>query len=151
MFCDTHFYLNLSSLGAKISARCHLCHKPSKCYCIVSCSPLILIGPHFLSLAINQLYDLSLFPNIVKKRPCSEINAFKNLDPVSQWVGSAGPICFKIGIGAFLVLSLAELSATNSSESNEAAQNFESSKVVIHRRREFFYDKNIFGDVFDIK
>jgi hypothetical protein len=66
-------------------------------------------------------------------------------------VGSAGPICFKIGIGAFLVLSLAELSATNSSESNEAAQNFESSKVVIHRRREFFYDKNIFGDVFDIK
>ena len=81
MFCDTHFYLNLSSLGAKISARCRLCHKPSKCYSIVSCSPLILIGPHFLSLAINQLYDLSLFQNIVKKRPCSEINAFKNSDP----------------------------------------------------------------------
>jgi hypothetical protein len=70
-------------------------------------------------------------------------NEIRNNAPVS-------PICFKIGIGAFLVLSLAELSATNSSESNEAAQNFESLKVVFHRR-EFFYDKNLFGDAFDIK
>ena len=51
------------------------------CYSIVSCSPLILIGAHFSSLAINQLDDLSLFKNMMKKRPCSEITAFKNSDP----------------------------------------------------------------------
>jgi hypothetical protein len=50
-------------------------------YSIVNCSPLILIGVHFLSLEINQLHDLSLFKNMMKKRPCSGINAFKNSDP----------------------------------------------------------------------
>ncbi len=53
----------------------------STCYSIVSSSPLILIGAHFSSLAINQLHDLSLFKNMMKKRPCSEITAFKNSDP----------------------------------------------------------------------
>ncbi len=56
------------------------------CYSIVSCSPLILIGAHFSSLAINQLHDLSLFKNMMKKRPCSEITAFKNSDPVGFYV-----------------------------------------------------------------
>ncbi len=51
------------------------------CYSIVSCSPLNLIGAHFSSLAINQLDDLSLVKNMMKKRPCSEITAFKNSDP----------------------------------------------------------------------
>jgi hypothetical protein len=46
-------------------------------------SPLIiLIGVHFLSLEINQLHDLSLFKNMMKKLPCSEINPFKNSDPI---------------------------------------------------------------------
>ncbi len=36
---------------------------------------------HFLSLEINQLHDSSLFKNMMKKPPCSEINAFKNSDP----------------------------------------------------------------------
>jgi hypothetical protein len=36
---------------------------------------------HFLSLEINQLHDSSLFKKMMKKRPCSEINAFKNSDP----------------------------------------------------------------------
>jgi hypothetical protein len=56
------------------------------CYSIVSCSPLILIGAHFSSLAINQLDDLSLFKNMMKKRPCSEITAFKNSDPEPVFV-----------------------------------------------------------------
>ena len=77
----THFYFNVLSLAAKISARWLHCHKHGTCYSIVSCSPLILIGAHFSSLAINQLDDLSLFKNMMKKRPCSEINAFKNSDP----------------------------------------------------------------------
>ncbi len=77
----THFYFNILSLAAKISARWLHCHKHGTCYSIVSCSPLILIGAHFLSLAINQLHDLSLFKNMMKKQPCSEINAFKNSDP----------------------------------------------------------------------
>jgi hypothetical protein len=59
------------------------CHKHGTCYSILSCSPLILIGAHFSSLAINQLHDLSLFKKMTKKQPCSEINAFKNLDPGS--------------------------------------------------------------------
>ncbi len=75
---DTRFYFEILSLAAKISARWLHC----KCYSIVSCSPLILIGTHFLSLEINQLHDLSLFKNMMKKRPCSEINAFKNSDAV---------------------------------------------------------------------
>ncbi len=79
---DTHFYLNILSLSAIISARWLHCHKHGKCYSIVSCSPLILIGAHFLSLEINQLHDLSIFKNMMKKRPCPEINAFKNSDPV---------------------------------------------------------------------
>ncbi len=54
---DTHFYFNILSLAAIISARWLHCHKHGKCYSIVSCSPLILIGAHFLSLAINQLHD----------------------------------------------------------------------------------------------
>ncbi len=62
------------------SARWLHCHKHGKCYSIVSCSPLILISAHFLSLEINQLHDLSLFKNMMKKQPCSEINAFKNSD-----------------------------------------------------------------------
>ncbi len=70
----THFYF-------KISARWLHCHKHHTCYSIVSCSPLILIGAHFSSLAINQLHDLSLFKNMMKKRLCSEITAFKNSDP----------------------------------------------------------------------
>jgi hypothetical protein len=82
----THFYFNILSLAAKISARRLHCHKPGTCYSIVSCSPLILIGAHFSSLAINQLNDLSLFKNMTKKRPCSEINAFKNSDPVHYTV-----------------------------------------------------------------
>ncbi len=77
----THFYFNILSLAAKISARWLHCHKHGTCYSIV-CSPLILIGAHFSSLAINQLHDLSLFKKMMKKRPCSEINAFKNSDPV---------------------------------------------------------------------
>ncbi len=77
----THFYFNILSLAAKISARLLHCHKHGTCYSIVSCSPLILIGAHFLSLEINQLHDLSLFKNMMKKRLCSEINAFKNSDP----------------------------------------------------------------------
>ena len=56
------------------------------CYSIVSCSPLILIGAHFSSLAINQLDDLSLFKNMMKKRPCSEITAFKNSDPTLGFI-----------------------------------------------------------------
>ncbi len=48
-------------------------------------SPLILIGAHFSSLAINQLHDLSLFKNMMKKRPCSEITAFKNSDPGKKY------------------------------------------------------------------
>jgi hypothetical protein len=79
---DTHFYFNILSLAAIISARWLQCHKHGKCFSIASCSPLILIGAHFLSLEINQLHDLSLFKNMMKKRPCSEINAFKNSDPV---------------------------------------------------------------------
>jgi hypothetical protein len=76
----THFYFNILSLAAKISARWLHCHKHGTCYSIVSCSPLILIGAHFSSLAINQLHDLSLFKKMTKKRPSSEIYAFKNLD-----------------------------------------------------------------------
>ena len=79
---DTHFYLNILSLAAIISARWLHCHKHGKCYSIVSCSPLILIGAHLSSLEINQLHKLSLFKNMMKKRLCSEINAFKNSDPV---------------------------------------------------------------------
>jgi hypothetical protein len=63
---DTHFYFNILSLAAIISARWLHCHKHSKCYSIVSCSPLILIGAHFLSLKIKQLHDLSLFKNMMK-------------------------------------------------------------------------------------
>jgi hypothetical protein len=77
----THFYFSILSLAAKISARWVHCHKHGTCYSIVSCSPLFLIGAHFSSLAISQLYDLSLFKKMTKKRPCSEINAFKNSDP----------------------------------------------------------------------
>ncbi len=58
---DTHFYFNILSLAAKISARWLHCHKHGKCYSIVSCSPLILIiliGAHFLSLEISfQKHD----------------------------------------------------------------------------------------------
>ncbi len=84
----THFYFNILSLAANISARWLHCHKHGTCYSIVSCSPLILIGAHFSSLAINQLHDLSLFKNMMKKRPCSEITAFKNSDPGKKliWV-----------------------------------------------------------------
>ncbi len=67
----THFYFNLLSLAAKISARWLHCHKHRTrrtCYSIVSCSPLILIGAHFSSLAINQLDVLSLFKNMMKKQ-----------------------------------------------------------------------------------
>ncbi len=42
---------------------------------------------HFLSHEINQLHDLSLFKNMMKKQPCSEINAFKNSDPVCSSIG----------------------------------------------------------------
>ncbi len=55
--------------------------KHGKCYSIVSCSPLILIGAQFSSLAINQLQYLSLFKKMMKKQQCSEITAFKNSDP----------------------------------------------------------------------
>jgi hypothetical protein len=78
---DTHFYFNILSLAAIISARWLHCHKHGKCYSIVSCSPRILIGAQFSSLAISQLHDLSLFKKMMKKRPCSEITAFKNSDP----------------------------------------------------------------------
>jgi hypothetical protein len=78
---DTHFYFNILSLAAIISSRWLHCNKQGKCYSNVSCSPLILSGAHFLSLEINQLHDLSLFKNMTKKQPCSEINAFKNSDP----------------------------------------------------------------------
>jgi hypothetical protein len=77
----THFYFNILSLTAKISARWLHCHEHPSCCSIVSCSPLILIGAHFSSHAIYQLHDLSLFKNMMKKRPCSEITAFKNSDP----------------------------------------------------------------------
>jgi hypothetical protein len=87
---DTHFYFNILSLAAIISARWLHCHKHCKCYSIVSCSPLILIGAHFLSLEINQLHDLSLFKNMMKKQPCSEINAFKNSDPVRMYTEFRG-------------------------------------------------------------
>jgi hypothetical protein len=80
----THFYFNILSLAAKISARWLHCHTHCTCYSIVSCSPLILSGAHFSSLAINQLHDLSLFKKMTKKQPCSEINAFKNSDPGSS-------------------------------------------------------------------
>jgi hypothetical protein len=66
-------------------------NEPHLCYSIVSCSPLILIGAHFSSLAINQLHDLSLFKNMMKKRPYSEITAFKNSDP--GWI-SCHNYCF---------------------------------------------------------
>ncbi len=83
----THFYFNILSLAAKISARWLHCHKHGTCYSIVSCSPLILIGAHFLSLEINQC--LISFQKHDEKRPCSEINAFKNSDPglpsLSHW------------------------------------------------------------------
>ncbi len=86
----THFYFNILSLAAKISARWLHCHKHCTCYSIVSCSPLILIGAHFSSLAINQLHDLSLFKKMTKKQPCSEINAFKNSDPGSSTEAQRG-------------------------------------------------------------
>jgi len=62
----THFYFNILSLAAKISARWLHCHKHGTCYSIVSCSPLILIGAHFSSLAINELHELSLFKKMTK-------------------------------------------------------------------------------------
>jgi hypothetical protein len=44
----------------------------------------------FSSLAINQLHDLSLLKNMTKKQPCSEINAFKNSDPVDESLRRTG-------------------------------------------------------------
>jgi hypothetical protein len=88
---DTHFYFNILSLAAIISARWLHCHKHGKCYSIVCCSPLILIGAQFSSLAINQLHDLSLFKKMMKKRPCSEITAFKISDPAWS-IGRMSPV-----------------------------------------------------------
>jgi hypothetical protein len=91
----THFYFNILSLTAKISARWLHCHEHPSCCSIVSCSPQILIGAHFSSHTIYQLHDLSLFKNMMKKRPCSEITAFKNSDHVLKYllpfISSSGP------------------------------------------------------------
>jgi hypothetical protein len=81
---DTHFYFNILSLAAKISARWLCCHKHGKCYSIVSCSPLILIGAHFLSLEINQLHDLSLFKNMMNRVLRSMLSRIRTLHADKQ-------------------------------------------------------------------
>ncbi len=66
---DTHFYFNILSLAAIISARWLHFHKHGTCYSIVSCSPLILIGAHFyLSKSIN--YTTYLFSKTWWKNDC---------------------------------------------------------------------------------
>ncbi len=81
----THFYFNILSLAAKISAR--LLHMSSTLYMLFH-RQLFSSNSHwcaFSSLAINKLHDLSLFKKMTKKRPCSKINAFKNSDPNSLY------------------------------------------------------------------
>jgi hypothetical protein len=84
----THFYFNILSLAAKISARWLHCHKHRTCYSIVSCSPLILIGAHFhLSQSIN--YTTYLFSKKWWKNDCvqrSLLSRIRALFSVYVWL-----------------------------------------------------------------
>ena len=75
----THFYFNILSLAAKISARWLHCHKHGTCDSIVSCSPLILSGAHFFIYRNQSITRLISFKKHDEKT--REINAFKNSDP----------------------------------------------------------------------